>query len=129
MILRINGRPYEVGCEDGGEDHLVALAGDIEERVRQVAAGAGAPGETRLMLMAALTLADELRRALADVAAGETREARLRDDLDRLQDRVLSALEAASARLEGMAHEWGAPDRGGDDRLADAGGRGRPCSP
>ncbi len=108
VTLRINERPYEVGCEDGGEAHLITLAADIDDRVRQVAAGAGAPGgpgETRLILMAALTLADDLRQAMADLAARKDREARLQAEAGQLEDMAVAALDAVSARLEAMAPE------------------------
>jgi cell division protein ZapA len=105
VTLRIHGRPYEVGCEDGGEAHLISLAADIDERVRQVAAGAGAPGEARLILMAALTLADDLRAAQTELSAREDREAGLRAEMARLVERATAALDAVSARLEAMVPE------------------------
>jgi cell division protein ZapA len=105
VTVQVNGRPYVIGCEDGGEAHLRALAATVEAKVRQIAPDAGAPGEARLMLMAALTIADDLRTARADLAAAEARGRRLEEDLDRLEAKTLAALNAAAARLEGMAPE------------------------
>ena len=48
VTLDINGKPYVVGCEDGGEPHARALAARIDAKVRQIAPDAGAPGEARL---------------------------------------------------------------------------------
>jgi cell division protein ZapA (FtsZ GTPase activity inhibitor) len=49
-----------VGCEDGQEAHLTELARLFDTQVRQVSQEVGQLGETRLFLMAALLLADEL---------------------------------------------------------------------
>jgi cell division protein ZapA len=105
VTLQVNGKPYVIGCEDGGEGHLRTLAAAVEAKVEQVAPGAGAPGEARLMLMAALLLADDLQGARAALAAAEARGRRLQEDLDSVETKALEALNAAAARLEGMAGE------------------------
>jgi cell division protein ZapA len=105
VTLEINGRPYVVGCEDGGEPHVRALAARIDEKVRQVAPEAGAPGEARLILMAALMIADQLNEAEAAIQAAEARSADFETTLDRLAAKAVAALEAAADRLEDMAPE------------------------
>ena len=70
VTIRINGYAYTVGCEDGQETHLEKMAADIEQRITSIKAIGGQSGEARLLMLAALLLADELhdtRRAL-DVA-------------------------------------------------------------
>jgi cell division protein ZapA len=69
--LQINGYNYLVGCEDGQEGHLGAMAQLIQRRIDSVKA-IGQHGEARLLLLAALLLADELHdkdAALADAHA------------------------------------------------------------
>jgi cell division protein ZapA len=105
VTLEINGRPYVVGCEDGGEPHVRALAARIDEKVRQVAPEAGAPGEARLILMAALMIADELNEAQAAIQAAEAHAVEYEKSLDRLAAKAVAALEAAADRLEDMAPE------------------------
>ncbi len=105
VTLEINGRPYVVGCEDGGESHARALAARIDEKVREVAPEAGAPGEARLILMAALMIADELSEAEAAIKAAEVRAGEFEMTLDRLTSRAVAALDAAADRLENMAPE------------------------
>jgi cell division protein ZapA len=105
VTVQVNDRPYVLGCEDGGESHLRALAAVVETKVRQIAPSAGAPGEARLILMAALMIADDLRGAREDLAAAEARGRRLEEDLDRLEAKALAALDAAARRLEAMAPE------------------------
>jgi cell division protein ZapA len=105
VTLEINGKPYVVGCEDGGEPHARALAARVDEKVRQIAPEAGAPGEARLILMAALMIADDLTEAEAAVQAAEARVADYEKTLDRFASKAVAALEAAADRLENMAPE------------------------
>jgi cell division protein ZapA len=103
LTIEVNGRPYVVGCEDGEEAHLRALAARLDAKVRDAAAGAGQLGETRVMLLAALVLADELDEATKTVAAVEREIAALRGDLRRAEGAAVAALESAAQKLETMA--------------------------
>jgi cell division protein ZapA len=58
--VRINGYSYSVGCEEGQEQHLVAMAGEVEGRIDSIKALGGQSGEARLLVLAALLMADEL---------------------------------------------------------------------
>ena len=60
VTVRINGYAYTVGCEDGQEAHLQAMAQQVDERIERIKAVAGPSGEARLLMLAALLLADEL---------------------------------------------------------------------
>jgi cell division protein ZapA len=60
VTIRINGYAYTVGCEDGQESHLEKMAADIEQRITSIKAIGGQSGEARLLMLAALLLADEL---------------------------------------------------------------------
>jgi cell division protein ZapA len=72
VTIRINGYAYTVGCEDGQETHLEQMAGEIEQRITSIKAIGGQSGEARLLMLAALLLADELhdlRKANAEKPA------------------------------------------------------------
>lgn len=60
VTLKINGYVYNVGCQDGEEPHLMAMAEQIEERVTRAKGLGSQSGEARLLVMAALLMADEL---------------------------------------------------------------------
>ncbi len=60
VTIRINGYAYTVGCEDGQEPHLERMAAEIEQRVNSIKSIGGQSGEARLLMLAALLLADEL---------------------------------------------------------------------
>ncbi|HEX7945651.1 MAG TPA: cell division protein ZapA [Phenylobacterium sp.] len=99
----VNGRPYAVGCEDGQEPHLQDLAKMFDHQVRQVSQDMGQLGDTRLFLMGALMLADELYDAKSRLAALQVEVNRLQTDRSRIEGRAVSALESAAARIEKLA--------------------------
>jgi cell division protein ZapA len=101
--VEVNGRPYAVGCEDGQEAHLQELAKLFDHQVRQISQDMGQLGDTRLFLMGALLLADELHDARARLAALQTEVARLQSDRARVETRAVTALEAAANRIEKLA--------------------------
>ena len=103
LTVNINGKPYLLGCEDGEEERLRALAAMLDERVQSAGAGAGTLGETRLMLMGALMLADEGEKLQVRVNAAEAEAARLRALLDIADSRAVQVLEAAAKKIERIA--------------------------
>ena len=60
VSVRINGYSYTVGCEDGQEPHLFAMAADVESRMDSIKALGTSTSEQRLLVLTALLLADEL---------------------------------------------------------------------
>ncbi|MBC6980286.1 MULTISPECIES: cell division protein ZapA [unclassified Caulobacter] len=105
VTVEINGRPYNVGCADGQEERVRALARQFDDNVRQVAQDVGHVGDIRLFLMAALLVADEL----SDI---RTQLNRLRAEHDRtmagsetVEKRAADALNAAAGRLEKLLAE------------------------
>ena len=58
--VMINGFSYTLGCEDGQEAHLVAMASQIEERMNRIKALGTSTSEQRLLVLAGLLMADEL---------------------------------------------------------------------
>ena len=101
----VNGRPYAVGCEDGQEAHLVELARMFDQQVRQISQDMGQLGDTRLFLMGALLLADELFDAKSRLAALQTEVGRQQADRARIEARAVGALEAAANRIEKLGAE------------------------
>jgi cell division protein ZapA len=110
LSITVNGRRYVIACEDGQEDHLARLADYIDKRIKEVVESVGQIGETRLMLMAGLLIADELGDAYAALAAekGEADPglvARLaEEDTASPQDPSMAeVLERLAVRLETLA--------------------------
>jgi cell division protein ZapA len=106
--VEVNGRSYAVGCDDGQEDHVRALAEDFDRQVREVAEQVGSVGELRLFLLAALTTADELhetRQRLERMQTGRGFPAAPGADPTRVEARAAAALENAARRLEALAEQ------------------------
>src|SRR3954470_4834307 len=103
ISVDVNGRPYAVGCEDGQEAHLIELAKMFDHQVRQVSQDMGQLGDTRLFLMGALLLADELADVRGRLGALQVEVSRLQADRVRVETRAVTALESAAKRLEKLA--------------------------
>jgi cell division protein ZapA len=85
VTVTINGRQYRMACEDGEEEHLAKLAEEFNQRIEQLRGNFGEIGDSRLLVMAALTVSDAL-------AETKERIARLEQELAGLQEaRVVAA--------------------------------------
>ena len=107
VSVTINGRQFRMACEDGEEAHLQQLAADLDQRIGRLRARFGEIGDTRLTVMAALTLADELAETKEKLQRLEPELAALQDasvvSADRAQTTqaaVAAALNAAAERNE-----------------------------
>jgi len=101
----VHGRTYGVGCADGQEERVRQLAGQFDERVRDVASQVGQVGDSRLFLMAALILIDELQEAKTQLAkrpAAASPVAAPRPPAVNSEG-VAEALNAVAARIEKIA--------------------------
>lgn len=115
LSVRINGHFYKVGCEDGQEPHLQAMAEEVDRRIGSLHAVVGHGEEAQGLVLAALLLADEvydLRHELgrmqsaaaqsaraAQAAAGAPRGIRERD-FARSLARLANRAEEIAATLE-----------------------------
>ncbi len=102
LTVEVNGRAYPVGCEDGQEAHVQALARQLDAQVREVARTVGQVGEARLVLMAALLTADELSDARARLAQAQAELARVQSAHALAESRAAQALAAAARRVDGL---------------------------
>jgi cell division protein ZapA len=103
LTIEVNGRPYLVGCEDGQEAHLRELAKIFDAQVRQLSGEVGQLGETRLFLLGALMMADELSDMRNRLGNAQAEMTRLRTERDMLENRAAAALDAAAKRVEELA--------------------------
>lgn len=94
MNIDINGQPYVIACNPGEEDRLLALAAIVDEHVRRLAENVGQIGESKLLLMAAILLADELTEGQGAEASDAA---------------AVRALESAAARIEDIAADLERP--------------------
>lgn len=71
VSVKINGYAYVVACEDGQESHLHAMALQVERRIERVKDVIGQSGEGRMLVLAALLMADELHDLSAEKLPSE----------------------------------------------------------
>ena len=110
VTVTIGGRVYRLACNEGEEPHLEALAREVDAKIDSIRGSFGEIGDQRLIVMAALTIADELSEARRTIAslqqsaaeAAEVDEAARREaDLKAAQ--LARALGEASHRIESLA--------------------------
>jgi cell division protein ZapA len=112
VSVTINGRQFRMACEDGEEAHLQRLAEDLDTRITRLRDRFGEIGDTRLTVMAALTLADELSeikeklgRLEPELAALQGASVASADRADTTQAAVAAALNAAAERIESITRQ------------------------
>ncbi len=110
VSVTINGRQFRMACEDGEEEHLLALARELDTRISGLRTKFGEIGDTRLTVMAAITVADELaeaaeriRRLEGEIAALQDARMAASERSQAAQAEVVDALAAAAERIEGIA--------------------------
>jgi cell division protein ZapA len=99
VSVTIDNRKYRLACNEGEEARLESLAGLIDHKIGELRASFGEIGDQRLVVMAALTVADSLQEAL-DANAAE------RERMKAVEDRneaFASRLDQLSSRLESLA--------------------------
>src|SRR5208337_556966 len=96
--VTINGRQFRMACEDGQEGHLMNLAADLDGRIEGLRKKFGEIGDTRLTVMAALTVADELAEMALRIRTLEQEVADLQEARAASADRDKST-EAAVASV------------------------------
>ena len=88
VSVTIDNRKYRLACNEGEEARLAQLAAVIDGKIAELRASFGEIGDQRLVVMAALTIADNL--------------AETRDKLEAERDRARAALARSDAAAAGM---------------------------
>lgn len=112
VSVTINGRQYRMACEDGQENHLVKLAKNLDERIVELRGKFGQIGDARLIVMAAITVADDLaemgkkiRQLQDEIAALQDARVVSTDRMHATQAAIVAAFNSAAERVEGIARK------------------------
>ncbi len=112
VVVKVNDRSYTMQCDEGEEEHLSELAQLIDTEVSKLKRSFGQVGDTRLLLMASLVIADKLAVSLLriedmedEVATMKDARAAAADRSQRLETTVAERLSAAAERLEALSRE------------------------
>jgi cell division protein ZapA len=110
VTVTIGGRVYRLACNEGEQPHLEGLARTFDDKINEIRNAFGEIGDQRLVVMAALTFADELSEARktitrleAHVAESVDVDSALRRGADHQAAQLADALGAASQRIESLA--------------------------
>ncbi len=116
--VRIAGRQYRMACSDGEEEHLKGLAARLDGKIDELRGSFGEIGDSRITVMAALTIADQLSEAERRLAALEGEIDRLRGqqagheaETAALAETLAGALGDAASRIDRVAHALNAAPR------------------
>lgn len=117
--VEIDGKKYRMACEDGQEPHLLALAERFNQTVQGLKRGFGEIGDNRLVVMAAISVLDELTEAERkieglnrDIAELTTAGRELTLEAEELEQKFARRLAEAARKVEAIAQaidETGAP--------------------
>ncbi len=105
--LEINERKYQISCDNGQEAHLKKLGDFIESRVQKLVESVGQVGDSRLLVMVSLLVADELSEAYSELSTlrgGEDATARVEGE-----EKLSLAIEGLAERIERVAESLQAP--------------------
>ena len=112
VSVTIDGHKYRLACNEGEEARLESLAGVIDDKIGEMRKAFGEIGDQRLVIMAALTIADDLAEARDEAAAERKRS----DAAEERAQAMASSLDQLGSRLELLAARLagGAPDPAGE---------------
>ena len=91
VSVTVAGKSYRIGCNDGEEPHLLALAAAVDAKISELRENFGEIGDMRLHVMAALTFADETSE--------------LRKRIDRLENEINTVQQEFEANAAKAAAE------------------------
>ena len=99
VSVTIDGRKYRLACNEGEEARLESLAGMIDDKIGEMRKTFGEIGDQRLVIMAALTIADNLTEARDEAAAERNRS----EAAEQQTQAIASKLDELGSRLESIA--------------------------
>ena len=99
--ININGTVYPVSCEFGEEERLIKSSEEVNKAIQQLSGLADSVGETRLLAMASLLIADKLIEK-TDVLDKEVPVDIVDNNSDKLIE-LIDWIEKATARMNKVA--------------------------
>lgn len=107
VSVSINGRKYGMECDDGQEGRVIDLGQYVDHKVRQIASAGAAAGESHLLVLTSLMLADEVMELKKYVANGNAPSAAGAASAED-EDLIVKAIDHLAGRIEAIAAKMGA---------------------
>lgn len=112
VTVTLNGRTYRLECDDGQEQHLLMLAGEMGQQIELLKDRFGQVGDDRLLLMAGLMMADELLECRQKLEETEAALSDIRNDratadevVETAHAQIASKISAAADRIQALNHQ------------------------
>jgi len=99
ITVTINNKHYPLACADGDEDRLRKLAAYVDSKTIALAKQLGHVNEARLILMAAVLIADELHDSLDGKNSAAMLSGLTEDDMASVLNEVAFEVEAIAEKL------------------------------
>jgi cell division protein ZapA len=107
VSVQIANRNYELACGDGEEERVQELAAYVDEKITDLRRQLPGTPEVKLLVFAALILADESREARGIAKAAESARASATDSAETLatalEDLITSRVDKMSKKVTGAA--------------------------
>jgi cell division protein ZapA len=100
VTVTINGRKYDISCDNGEEAHLTQLAEYVDRRVGELVTKVGQVGDARLLVMTSLLCADELSEVYTELDTVRDKKLTVTQNTFEVND-----LELMTARAESIAEK------------------------
>ena len=107
IVVKVNGREFPMTCTDGQEARIRRLAQYVDSKVAEFTKTVGQVGEARLILLAALVIADELSDANEALRVERSRQAAAGGESD--APGAASGIRSIAERLESVADRIESP--------------------
>ncbi|MBM3650165.1 MAG: cell division protein ZapA [Alphaproteobacteria bacterium] len=107
VSIQIANRVYELACGEGEEQRVQELAAYVDEKVAELRRQLPGAPEVKLLVFAALILADESREARGIAKAAESARATATDSAETLatalEELITSRVDKMSKKVSGAA--------------------------
>jgi cell division protein ZapA len=103
VAVTVNGRSFKIACDDGQESRIRRLAQYVDGRVGEFVKSLGQVGEARLLLLAALVIADELSDANEALQQERSRARSAEAEATAAAEAAANGVHGIAQRIEAIA--------------------------
>ena len=109
LNISINNRPFLIACADGDEQNVSRLAEELASRISAIKKNIGEVGDSRLLVLAGLTMCDEIKSLSGQVQdlkrqieTGSQSAETLDNRVNNIEQTIVLALSEATQKLVTM---------------------------
>jgi cell division protein ZapA len=109
LVVKVNGREFPLSCADGQESRIRRLAQYVDAKIAEFTKTVGQVGEARLILLAALVIADELSDANEALRQERSRASAAPGGAEPAPPGAASGIRSMAERIESIAVRFESP--------------------